>query len=207
MSDHLTDEEQVEKVKAWLKENGMSIVAGVVIGLGGIFGWQFWDSYQANKAAEGAAAYDRFMQVAQQSEPAKTAEEAASLDESFANTAYSHFAALELARQQAEAGELDAATATLEKTREGIRDSAMQAVIDLRLARLLVSQGKLDEAASMVSKLDATAFAAEAASLRGQIAWMQGKNDEARAALEEARALGASDEIVNYLLTELQEQT
>jgi predicted negative regulator of RcsB-dependent stress response len=207
MSDHLTDEEQVEKVKAWLKENGMSIVAGVVIGLGGIFGWQFWDSYQANKAAEGAEAYDRFVQVAQQSEPAKTAEEAASLDESFANTAYSHFAALELARQQAEAGELDAAIATLEDTREGIRDGAMQAVIDLRLARLLMSQGKLDEAASMVSKLDAAAFAAEAASLRGQIAWMQGKNDEARAALEEARALGASDEIVNYLLTELQEQT
>ena len=50
---------------AWLKENGMSIVAGVVIGLGGIFGWQFWDSYQANKAAEGAEAYDRFVQVAQ----------------------------------------------------------------------------------------------------------------------------------------------
>jgi len=207
MSDHLTDEEQVEKVKAWLKENGTSIVAGVVIGLGGIFGWQFWDSYQANKAAEGAQAYDRFVQVAQQSEPGKTAEQAASLDESFANTAYSHFAALELARQQAEAGELDAAIATLEETREGIRDGAMQAVIDLRLARLFVSQGKLDEAASTVSKLDSAAFAAEAASLRGQIAWMQGKNDEARAALEEARALGASDEIVNYLLTELQEQT
>jgi predicted negative regulator of RcsB-dependent stress response len=147
------------------------------------------------------------VQVAQQSEPGKTAEQAASLDESFANTAYSHFAALELARQQAEAGELDAAIATLEETRQGIRDGAMQSVIDLRLARLLISQGKLDEAASMVSKLDAAAFAAEAASLRGQIAWMQGKNEEARAALEEARALGSSDEIVNYLLTELQEQT
>jgi predicted negative regulator of RcsB-dependent stress response len=207
MSDHLTDEEQVEKAKAWLKENGTSIVAGVVIGLGGIFGWQFWDSYQANKAAEGAQAYDRFVQVAQQSEPGKTAEEAASLDEAFAKTAYSHFAALELARQQAEAGELDAARATLEKTRASIRDAAMQAVIDLRLARLLMSQGKLDEAGAMISKLATGSFAAEAASLRGQIAWMQGKNDEARAALEEARALGASDEIVNYLLTELQEQT
>ena len=207
MSDHLTDEEQVEKAKAWLKENGMSIVAGVVIGLGGIFGWQFWDSYQANKAAEGAEAYDRFVQVAQQSEPGKTAEEAARLDETFAKTAYSHFAALELARQQAEAGELDAARATLEKTRASIRDAAMQEVIDLRLARLLMSQGKLDEAGAMIGKLDAGSFAAEAASLRGQIAWMQGKKDEARAALEEARALGSSDEIVNYLLTELQEQT
>ena len=60
-----------------------------------------------------------------------------------------HFAALELARQQAEAGELDAAIATLEETRKGIRDGAMQGVIDLRLARLFMSQGKRDEAAAM----------------------------------------------------------
>lgn len=207
MSDHLTDEEQVEKVKAWLKENGTSIVAGVVIGLGGIFGWQFWDSYQANRAAEGAEAYDRFVQIAEQSQPDATAEALESLDQEFAKTAYSNFAALELARQQAEAGDPDAAMATLEKTKAGIRDGAMRSVIDLRLARLLVSQGKLDEAGAIISKLESDAFAAEAASLRGQIAWMQGRNDEARAALEEARALGATDEIVNYLLTELQEQT
>ena len=31
-----TEEEQVEKLKAWLKENGLSIVFGVVIGVGGI---------------------------------------------------------------------------------------------------------------------------------------------------------------------------
>ena len=207
MSDHLTDEEQVEKVKAWLKENGMSIVAGVVIGLGGIFGWQFWDSYQVNRAAEGAEAYDRFVQTAEQSEPGATAEALAGLDAGFANTAYSRFASLELARQQAETGDLDGAMATLEKTRAVISDTAMQSVIDLRLARLLVSLGKLDEAGTIIDRLGSGAFAAEAASLRGQIAYMQGNTEDARTALEEARALGASDEVVNYLLTELQEET
>jgi len=207
VSDHLTDEEQVEKVKAWLKENGMSIVAGVVIGLGGIFGWQFWDSYQVNRAAEGAEAYDRFVQTAEQSEPGATAEALAGLDAGFANTAYSRFASLELARQQAETGDLDGAMATLEKTRAVISDTAMQSVIDLRLARLLVSLGKLDEAGTIIDRLGSGAFAAEAASLRGQIAYMQGNTEDARTALEEARALGASDEVVNYLLTELQEET
>lgn len=207
MSDHLTDEEQVEKVKAWLKENGMSIVAGVVIGLGGIFGWQFWDSYQVNRAAEGAEAYDRFVQTAEQSEPDATADALAGLDAGFANTAYSRFASLELAQQQAETGDLDGAMATLEKTRAGISDTAMQSVIDLRLARLLVSRGKLDEAGTIIDRLGSGAFAAEAASLRGQIAYMQGNTEDARTALEEARALGASDEVVNYLLTELQEET
>ncbi len=207
MSDHLTDEEQVEKVKAWLKENGMSIVAGVVIGLGGIFGWQFWDSYQVNRAADGAEAYDRFVQTAEQSQPGATAEALAGRNDEFANTAYSDFASLELARQQAESGDLESAMATLEKTRTSISDTAMQSVIDLRLARLLVSVGKFDEAGIIIDRLGSGAFAAEAASLRGQIAYMQGNREDARKALEEASALGASDEVVNYLLTELQEET
>jgi predicted negative regulator of RcsB-dependent stress response len=207
VSDHLTDEEQVEKVKAWLKENGMSIVAGVVIGLGGIFGWQFWDSYQVNRAADGAEAYDRFVQTAEQSQPGATAEALAGLNDEFANTAYSDFASLELARQQAESGDLESAMATLEKTRTSISDTAMQSVIDLRLARLLVSVGKFDEAGIIIDRLGSGAFAAEAASLRGQIAYMQGNREDARKALEEASALGASDEVVNYLLTELQEET
>jgi predicted negative regulator of RcsB-dependent stress response len=207
VSDHLTDEEQVEKVKAWLKENGMSIVAGVVIGLGGIFGWQFWDSYQVNRAADGAEAYDRFVQTAEQSQPGATAEALTGLNDEFANTAYSDFASLELARQQAESGDLESAMATLEKTRTSISDTAMQSVIDLRLARLLVSVGKFDEAGIIIDRLGSGAFAAEAASLRGQIAYMQGNREDARKALEEASALGASDEVVNYLLTELQEET
>jgi predicted negative regulator of RcsB-dependent stress response len=97
--------------------------------------------------------------------------------------------------------------ATLEKTRTSISDTAMQSVIDLRLARLLVSVGKFDEAGIIIDRLGSGAFAAEAASLRGQIAYMQGNREDARKALEEASALGASDEVVNYLLTELQEET
>ena len=34
-----TEEEQVERLKAWLKENGLSIVLGIVIGVGGIGGY------------------------------------------------------------------------------------------------------------------------------------------------------------------------
>ena len=36
-----TEEEQVEKLKAWLKENGLSIVFGIIIGVGGIGGYNY----------------------------------------------------------------------------------------------------------------------------------------------------------------------
>ena len=207
MSDHLSDEEQIEKVKAWLKENGMSIVAGVVIALGGIFGLQYWKSYQAQKAAMGADAYDTFLAVAGSGDTTKTASALDALQQEYGDTTYARLAVLEMARQQVEAGELDAARATLEEARGGHPDASIIPVIDLRLARVLMAQEKYDEALALLGGIGGDAFAAEVASLRGQIAYRQGRRDEARAALEEAQEKGATDEIIQYLLTELQEQT
>lgn len=207
MSDHLTDEEQVEKVKAWLKENGMSIVAGVVIALGGIFGLQYWRGYQADTAAQGADAYDVFMTEAGSDDIAKTKSALEDLRTDYKGTAYVGYAALELARQQVESGDLDGAHATLENAKQDKADPALLPVIDLRLARVLMAQQKYDAAATMLSGVNGDAYAAEVASLRGQIAYRQGNMEAAVAALKEAQEKGAKDEIIKYLLEELQEQT
>ena len=50
MSEFLTEEEQVERLKQWWKENGRSIIAGVVIGLGVFGSWQGWRAYQIQQA-------------------------------------------------------------------------------------------------------------------------------------------------------------
>ncbi len=42
MDEFLTEDEQADRVKQWLQENGLFILAGVVLGLGGLFGWQSW---------------------------------------------------------------------------------------------------------------------------------------------------------------------
>ena len=48
-----TEEEQVEKLKAWLKENGLSIVMGIVIGVGGIGGYNYWQHVPGNDRCRG----------------------------------------------------------------------------------------------------------------------------------------------------------
>ncbi len=47
--------EQSELVQKWLRENGLSIVVGVAIGLVGIFGWQQWRNHQARNESDGVA--------------------------------------------------------------------------------------------------------------------------------------------------------
>ncbi len=49
---YASEDEQVEAIKKWLKENISSIIAGIIIGLGGIFGWQLWTNYQTDEAEQ-----------------------------------------------------------------------------------------------------------------------------------------------------------
>ena len=55
MNDFATDDEQVERIKNWWKDNGSSVIAGLVIGIGGLLGWRYWVDYKANVAAEASA--------------------------------------------------------------------------------------------------------------------------------------------------------
>ncbi len=52
-----TEEEQVEQIKKWIKENGMQIVAGVLIGLSAIWGLDTYKQYQYSKSVEARTNY------------------------------------------------------------------------------------------------------------------------------------------------------
>ena len=49
MDDNLTDQQQAELIKNWLKENSKFLMGGLVLGISGFFGVQFW---QQNKLKE-----------------------------------------------------------------------------------------------------------------------------------------------------------
>lgn len=203
MNEMLSDDEQVERIKAWWKANGNSIIAGVVIGLGGFFAWQWWGGYQDKLAGEGAMAYESFAQVAVANDTHKTDDALAQLQSEYGDTSYYQFAAMELARQQVNAGTLEAAEKTLGKLLKESGDSALKPLLETRIARLLVAQKRLDEAEKLLDSIDSDAFAAETAAIRGEIAFLQGDMTRARAALLEAQQKGSNDENINYLLEEI----
>ena len=53
MDVYKTEEEQVEAIKKWWQENGMSIIAGVVIGITAIFGWRAYDNHMVSASRTG----------------------------------------------------------------------------------------------------------------------------------------------------------
>ncbi|MGL5653635.1 MAG: YfgM family protein, partial [Vibrio sp.] len=55
-----TEEQQVEAIKDWWKENGKAVMFGAVIGLGGLFGWRY---YQDTVVAAQEAASHSYSQA------------------------------------------------------------------------------------------------------------------------------------------------
>jgi len=52
-----TEEEQVEQIKKWWNSNGKQIIAGAVIGLAGIWGWNTYSDYQDNQSLNARSLY------------------------------------------------------------------------------------------------------------------------------------------------------
>lgn len=178
--DLLDEHEQGERVREWLKRNGFALVAGIALGLGAIYGWKWWQGEREARAMAGGNAYQAAVDAIEANDP-----KAADKVKALRGNAYAALAALALARAQVEAGQRDAAIATLRGIRSG--DPALQDIVDQRLARLLIDAGKADEALQLLAG-DETPAALE---IRGDAEFARDRREQAREAY--ARALSRLD--------------
>lgn len=118
-----TEEQQVEAIKDWWKENGKAVIFGAVIGLGGLFGWRY---YQDTMTKAQEAASESYTQAVQELAAKGTEGEGAlqSFIDANKETQYAVLAALQLAKVQVEAGNLDEALAQLEWAKTATDDQA-----------------------------------------------------------------------------------
>lgn len=194
MSTYETDEEKVEAIKKWWKDNGVSVIAGIAIGLGAVFGWRAWVNYQEGVRQEASAAFEQLMAAAE-GEAAETAlARAQAIVTNYASTPYAALAQLLAARIAASAGDKDTARSALEAVVAKAPDPGIASIAALRLARLLLSTGELDAARALVARHEvAGGFAGDFAAVRGDIAVAAGDHAEARRAYEQALAAGTAN--------------
>lgn len=188
-----TDEEKVEAIKKWWKENGVSVIAGAAIGLGSIFAWRMWVDHRDHVAGQASAAFEQLLihaTAANQPEtvpPEAIVKQADLLQDQFGSTPYAAFGKLVAARALYLAGDAVAAMNALREALAHAPDPAIARVAALRLARIQVAEGQLEEArATLVAYDDSPAFAGDFAAIRGDIAAAQGATEAARAAYEQA---------------------
>lgn len=193
MADYETDDEKVEAIKKWWKENGASVVAGLAIGLTAVFGWRFWVDHRESVSQQASTAFEQLMVTAEGDDTASALAQAQAIRDGFGSTAYASLADLMEARVKLKAGDPPGAVAALERVMTQAPDPALSRIAALRLARVLLDQGDLDRALSIAAKYaDSGSFGGDFAAIQGDIAASQGRYADARQAYERAMAAGAS---------------
>ncbi len=144
--DELLDErEQGERVKAWLRDNSLGLIGGLVLGGVLIFGWQYWKQRSHAQAIEQNAAYQSTLLDILGGDLDAAGQRVADLPDG----AYGELAALQLAKAQLDAGDRDAAIATLQSVER--TEPGLAAVVQQRLARLLTDAGRGEEAIRLLA--------------------------------------------------------
>jgi len=194
--EYLTDDEQLEAVKRWTAENGPWLVGGLVLGLAGLFGYRYYNNHQNERALGAAAQFSDMAAALQHNDATKARQIADGLIKEYPSSPYADQAQLTIARLYVEQGQDANAIPPLTQVMDNSKDAELKHIARLRLARVLIDQGKPDEALNTLSG-PAGAFSARYHDVRGDA--FVAKKDlqqavaEYKAALAEGAAGGSAD--------------
>ena len=189
--DYLTDDEQWEAIKRGLLENGLWIVAGVVLGASLLFGWRYYQGRENEIALQAASQFHAMTAAVEMNDRTKAHQLADGIIKNFPKSPYADQAQLAIARLSLDDGQPAGAVAALTEVMNNSKDTELRHIARLRLARILTDQGKPDEAIKLLGEGAQGAFAALYHEVRGDAFYA--KKDLKSAASEYKAALAAGD--------------
>ena len=194
MNEYETEEQQVEALKKWWKENGTSLIVGLFVGVSVLFGWRY---YMGQKNVHSLQASDMYMlvmnNVALKTIDDKTIDLNNQLINDYADTPYAALSSLALAKFEYEKGDVEAAVTQLELAKKHANDDVTKQIANLRLASLLIEQKKYDDASSLLNMTHDAVYDAQYEELKGDLFMAKGDTAQARIAYDKAIELQGLD--------------
>src|SRR5690606_15082160 len=165
VDDYLSDREQEEALRNWWRENWRWIIGGIVLGVALLAGWQWWRAHITQRAHDAGETFQEFQAAGDDAQKAQAA--LAELIAEHPSSPYTLQARLLQAKSHVEAGQYDEAATQLRAVIDKADDEELAQVARIRLARVLIQQGKHDEAMKLLDAEEAGAFAARVREVRG----------------------------------------
>ena len=190
MAYSIEEEQEINQLKDWWKENGKTIIVAFILGVGGMFGWRYWQAHQAEQIAQASAQYDALIYSAQQDEQAKKAN-IEQFVQANSKTAYAVFALLDEAKKETEKQDFAAAEANLNQALTQSQDEVLTSIVALRLSAVQFQLGQLDNALTTLNQVKGESFNARKAILTGDIQVVKGDKVAAKNSFEQAQQSGS----------------
>lgn len=183
--DYETEEQQVEALKRWWKENGKLVITGLFLGGALVAGVRFYNQYNNERAESASYLFDQVISSEVDSkQDIKAIDQRLSAE--YASTPYASLSALIVAKQQVKEGDLASARQKLEWVMTNSSNVELQHIARLRLLRILSSMNEYDQVLALANMDYPTSFAALYEELKGDAYLAKGDINQARIAYDKA---------------------
>ena len=203
MDDLQSEKEQIEELRAWWSEYGRYVIAGVVIAVGGLIGF---NQYTGHKLAAQVEASELFESLAENVVGGKLDEAESIADDlanNYANTTYAAQSRLAMARLYMDKNRDQDAADVLTELLAMRGNDALKNVGRLRLAHVLLYQDKPQEVADLLEGVEVVAFAALYDELLGDAYAALGRTADAGDAYRRAMADPSPNPTIDRALVQM----
>ncbi len=188
MDEFQSEKEQIEEIKAWWAEYGRYVIAGVVIAVGLLVGFNRYEASKINAQTEASALFEALADNIVDGDLEDAISVASELSSNYANTAYAAQSRLAMARLYMDKNRDQDAADVLGELLAMRGNDELRAVGKQRLARILLYQDKPQEAVELLEGDETAAFASLYAESLGDAYAALGDVDKAAEAYRVALA-------------------
>lgn len=188
LAEYLTEQEQVELLKKWIKQYSFVVLTGVLIAIALITGWRYYTERHTAFIMRASAVYDRMLMARFQNNAPTMTAEANTLTQHYPHTVYSEMAQFAIANDLLTNRTLNPTSRVL--TAESalmsiIKHShvpAFRQIARIRLARIYIAEKRSDKAINLLNKIEDKTFSGYVNEVVGDAYFAAGNRTKAREA-------------------------
>ncbi len=167
MTEYLTEQEQIQQLKTWIKQYGLTVIAGIVLAVVISTGWRSYQGYQNKVLLHASSVYDEMLTLRAQNNTDGAIAQAKKLLSNYPKSPYAQMAAFMLARDAVVKKDYDGAIEHLNWVVDHSKNHSIQEIARIRIARLLINNQKPADALAALKKLEDKNFIGMVDEIRG----------------------------------------
>jgi predicted negative regulator of RcsB-dependent stress response len=200
-----TEEEQLDALKRWWKENGQSTITGLVLGIAVILGWNYWQEHKQSQAGQASALYSQLIQAIGADKKDSAEKLAERIQQQYPKTEYAAYGGLLLAKLKVQQGDTAKARTLLNAVAAG-PNKDLDNIARIRLVRLMMAAGEYEQGLQLINDIDpatSSSFSGNYDELVGDLYVALDRLDQARSSYQKALENGYKSPLLQLKIDDL----
>ena len=200
-----TEEQRLEALKRWWRENGQSIIIGLIFGIAVILGWNFWQGHKKSQAEQASALYSQLIQAIKEDKKDSAEKMAERIKEQYPKTQYAAYSGLMLAKLKVQLGDVAKAQAILKEIAAG-KNMELSNIAKIRQVRLMLASGEYEQGLKLINDVDpatSAGFSGNYDELVGDLYVALDRLDLARSSYQKALESGYKSPLLQFKIDDL----